>query len=359
MTLPHKYYAASIEEATALIRNSLGSDAMIISTDRIKGKDGRTFFEISAVSGNVSQENRSPDVFDQIKDELVHLQQMMVNTSPLSFSYLIKHPVLMPLCSKMVSQGIQESVIKKILENAGLLTAGPELSAGDAKKRIIRTLTQMLHVTDPFACTGDRQKIAAFVGTTGVGKTTTIAKIAATLLMQHKKSVGLVSIDTYRIGAMEQLKNYADILGIPCFQAFTPKDLLLALGRLRSRQVVLIDTAGRSQYDMSRLEGLKTMIGNDTAIDIHLLLNVGAAPSEMNETVKSFSPLAFKTYIFTKLDETRMMGNIVNQVVKHDSPISYLTAGQSVPEDIEPADIKKIMTLLLGKKQNNAKTIGD
>jgi flagellar biosynthesis protein FlhF len=359
MTQPHKYFAASIEEATALIRNSLGADALIISTDRVTGKDGRPFFEISAVSGKPSHDNPSPAVFDQIKDELVHLQQMMVNTSPLSFSYLIKHPVLVPICSRMVSQGIEEAVIKKILENAGLLTGGSELSAGDVKNRIARTLMQMLHVADPFSSTGGRQKIAAFVGTTGVGKTTTIAKIAATLLLAHKKSVGLVSIDTYRIGAMEQLKNYADILGIPCFQAFTPKDLLLALERLRSRQVVLIDTAGRSQYDMSRLEGLRTMIGNDSAIDIHLLLNVGAAPPEMHETVKSFSPLAFKTYIFTKLDETRMMGNIVNQVVKHDAPISYLTAGQRVPEDIEPADIKKIMTRLLGKKQNNPKTIGD
>jgi flagellar biosynthesis protein FlhF len=359
MTPPHKYYAASIEEATALIRNSLGSDALIISTDRVKGKDGRTFFEISAVPGNASHEQGPSGVLDQIKDELVRLQQMMVNTSPLSFSHLIKHPGLMPLCSRMVSQGIEESVIKKILENAGVLSGRSDLSTADARNRIIRTLMQMLHVTDPFSNTGDRQQIAAFVGTTGVGKTTTIAKIAATLLMQHKKSVGLVSIDTYRIGAMEQLKNYADILGIPCFQAFTPKDLLLALERLQSRQVVLIDTAGRSQYDMTRLEGLKTMIGKDAAIDIHLLLNVGAAPPEMNETVKSFCPLAFKTYIFTKLDETRMMGNIVNQVVKHGAPISYLTAGQQVPEDIEPADVKKIMTRLLGKKQNNAITIGD
>ncbi len=99
------------------------------------------------------------------------------------------------------------------------------------------------------------------------------------------------------------------------FSGVFPKDLLPALRRMQSRDVVLIDTAGQSQYDRIRLEGLKTMIGSNASIDVHLLLNVGTASSEMNETVQRFSPLVFKTYIFTKLDETRMMGNIINQVV--------------------------------------------
>ncbi len=131
------------------------------------------------------------------------------------------------------------------------------------------------------------------------------------------------------------------------FSGVFPKDLLPALRRMQSRDVVLIDTAGQSQYDRIRLEGLKTMIGSNASIDVHLLLNVGTASSEMNETVQRFSPLVFKTYIFTKLDETRMMGNIINQVVKYPKAISYVTAGQSVPEDIEMADGKKISALLL------------
>jgi flagellar biosynthesis protein FlhF len=183
--------------------------------------------------------------------------------------------------------------------------------------------------------------------------------MAANLIMEHRKRVGLISIDTYRIGAREQLKNYADILGIPCFQAFTPKDLGLALGRLQSKDVVLIDTAGQSQYDMARLEGLKTMLGKESSIDVHLLLSVGAAPPEMNETVLRFSPLSFKTYIFTKLDETRMMGNIINQVVKYPRPVSFVTAGQNVPEDIEKADQKKLSALMLKNRDETAITIGE
>jgi flagellar biosynthesis protein FlhF len=352
MMPPYKYFAATVEEATALIRSSLGPDAMIVSTSRIQGKDGRLFFEISAVPGDGTIEyvdKESPDALNEIKGELVRLQQMMtvMNAPGLSVPHLMEQPALMPVCSRMIRQGIENEVIKKILEKAGVLDEPSGLTSREAARRVAQAIEQMLPVMDPFSAEGSQQKIAALVGTTGVGKTTTIAKMAATLIMKHQKSVGLISIDTYRIGAREQLKNYADILGIPCFQAFSPKDLLLALRRMQSRDVVLIDTAGQSQYDRSRLEGLKTMIGGNASIDIHLLLNVGAAASEMNETVHRFSPLTFKTYIFTKLDETRMMGNIINQVVKYPKAVSYVTAGQNVPEDIEMADGKKLSALLL------------
>ena len=364
MKPPYKYFAATIEEATAQIHGSLGPDAMIVSTQRIQGKDGRVFFEISAVPGHDTDDpapDPPPDMLNEIKGELVRLQEMMtvMNTPGLSLPHLLAHPALMPVCSRMIRQGIETGVIEKILEKAGLLGGPPHLAPREAVRLAARAIEQMLPVEDPFASGTRQQKIAAVVGTTGVGKTTTIAKMAATLIMRHRKSVGLISIDTYRIGAREQLKNYADILGIPCFQAFTPRDLGLALGRLQSKDVVLIDTAGQSQYDVARLEGLKTMIGKDSSIDVHLLLNVGAAASEMNETVVRFSPLSFKTYIFTKLDETRMMGNIINQVVKYPRPVSFVTAGQNVPEDIEMADEKKLSALMLKNRDETAITIGD
>lgn len=353
MTQQYKYCAATIEEATTLIRNSLGADAMIISTDRLRGKDGKAFFEICAVPGNDLHEKSDQGAFGDIRNELMCIKEMMglMSTPQMSIpmSDLVKNPMLMQLYAKMVDQGIEEVWIKEILTKAGVFGNKKSLSAENIKKQVITALMQTMDVKDPFALPKQEQIIAAFVGTTGVGKTTTIAKIAANLMVQQGKKVGLISIDTYRIGAMEQLKNYADILGVPCFQAFTRRDLLLALGRMRSREVVLIDTAGRSQYDMPRLEGLKKMIGDHASIDTHLLLSVGMTPSEMKTTARSFSGLNFKTYIFTKLDEARMMGNIVNQVATYKIPISYLTTGQNVPEDIDRADRKKLVTLLLGK----------
>ena len=351
MTQQYKYCAATIEEATTLIRNSLGADAMIISTDRIRGRDGKEFFEICAVPGNASEERSDSESFGDIKGELLHIKQMMalMATPNISMPHLVKHPMAMHLYAKMMEQGIEERWIKEILTRTGMFENGATVSSEDIKKKVISALMQIMDVKDPFMSNKEKQIIAAFVGTTGVGKTTTIAKIAANLMVQQRKKVGLISIDTYRIGAMEQLKNYADILGIPCFQAFTRSDLLLALGRMRSKEVVLIDTAGRSQYDMPRLEGLKSMIGEHAAIDAHLLLSVGMSPSEMKTTAESFSALNLKSYIFTKLDETRMMGNIVNQMATYKLPVSYVTAGQNVPEDIARADKKKLVALLLGK----------
>lgn len=361
MTQPYKYCAATIEEATALIRNSLGSDAMIISTDRLRGRDGKEFFEICAVPGPTPVETPAPappwpsksdpESLGDIKNELLSIKQMMtlMPTAHISMPHLVKYPMAMHLYAKMMEQGIEEIWIKNILTQAGIFEDNISLSPENIKKKVVTALMHMMDVKDPFLPGDTKQIIAAFVGTTGVGKTTTIAKIAANLMVQQRKKVGLISIDTYRIGAMEQLKSYSDILGVPCFQAFTRRDLLLALGRMRSKEVVLIDTAGRSQYDMPRLEGLKTMIGDHAAIDTHLLLSVGMPSSEMKATAESFMPLNFKTCIFTKLDESRMMGNIVNQMASYKIPISYVTAGQNVPEDIDRADRKKLVSMLLGK----------
>ena len=365
MTQQYKYCAATIEEATALIRNSLGPDAMIISTDRLKGRDGKEFFEICAVpgttpvktspSGATSEPEMETQSLGDIKSELVSIKQMMslMPVTHIPMAHLAKYPMAMHLFTKMMAQGIDEVWIKDIFSRAGIFDDAVSLSSEDIKKKVLTSLMHIMDVKDPFLPGDAKQIVAAFVGTTGVGKTTTIAKLAANLMVQQRKKVGLISIDTYRIGAMEQLKSYADILGIPCFQAFTRRDLLLALGRMRSKEVVLIDTAGRSQYDMPRLEGLKTMIGDHAAIDTHLLLSVGMPSSEMKAAAESFMPLNFKTCIFTKLDESRMMGNIVNQTATYKIPISFVTAGQNVPEDIDRADRKKLVYMLLGK--NTAK----
>jgi flagellar biosynthesis protein FlhF len=165
------------------------------------------------------------------------------------------------------------------------------------RKKTIKEIIHAIDIKDPFEARlpqpsmsgqagGKNQIIAAFIGTTGVGKTTTIAKLAAQLMLKTSKKVGLISIDNYRIGAMEQLKTYADILGIPCFPAFNRKDLLFALKRMEGRDIVLIDTAGQSQYDTSRMEELRKMITADLDISCHLLLSVATVPEDIEGASK-------------------------------------------------------------------------
>jgi len=161
--------------------------------------------------------------------------------------------------------------------------------------------------------------------------------------------VGLISIDTYRMGAIEQLRAYGDILGIPCYQAFKRENLAFALRRLAEKDVILIDTAGRSQYDTSRITELKRMMMVDRRIGVHLLLSAPTRRKEMDRTVESFMPLNPETCIFTKIDEAGEIGPVISQVMKTKFPVSYLTNGQNVPEDIERASRRGILGRLLSR----------
>ena len=345
------YRAKTIMEATARVKNSLGPDAMIISTKKLRGKGENDLFEISAVPGGADIPNTVSNSFSEVTAHLMSIKEMMLllNHSDSTIEKLMVNPAALTLYAKLIREGVDDHYARNILERTGALKEGFNHHTNNIKERGIKELMNAVDVADPFERNDNNQIIAAFIGTTGVGKTTTIAKLAAQLMLKDKKKVGLISIDTYRIGAIEQLKTYANILGIPCFQAFKRKDLLFALRKMEGRDVVLIDTAGRSQYDSSRIEELMTMIAGDLAITSHLLLSVGTAQSEMLKTAISFGPLKFQTYIFTKIDEAERFGSIINQIIKLRLPISYITTGQNVPEDIERADKRNILNLLLNK----------
>ncbi len=345
------YRAKSINEATAKIRNSLGPDAMIVSTKRLNEGGANDIFEICAMPGESDISGKFSDPLSKVNAQLTRLKDLLflLNRPDPSMDNLMMNPVALSIYAKLIREGIDEPLAKHILKESGTLKNNFKNNADIVKKKVIKKLMQIIDVKDPFETKANSRIIAAFIGTTGVGKTTTIAKLAAQLMLNAGKKVGLISIDTYRIGAIEQLKTYASILGIPCFHAFKKKDLLFALRKLEASDVILIDTAGRSQYDNIRIEELKTMLAGDLPISSHLLLNVGIKQSEMVKTAISFNPLNYQTYIFTKIDEAEQFGSVINQITKLKLPISYITTGQNVPGDIERADKESILKLLMNK----------
>ncbi|MBC8394461.1 MAG: hypothetical protein H8E17_18075 [Deltaproteobacteria bacterium] len=346
-----KYRAKSIQEATAKVKNVLGPDAMIVSTNKLKGNGENSVFEITAMPPvEVSPDNTSTPV-GEMKSALMTLKEMiyLMHHSDGILERLVLNPVVLNLYAKLIRCGVRDFYAKQFLERAGAFNGHSSETISTVREKTIKEIMNVIQVRKPFAAKDNRRIAAAFIGTTGVGKTTTIAKLAAQLMLKGEKKVGLISIDTYRIGAMEQLKTYADILGIPCFQAFKRKDLHFALKRLEGRDIILIDTAGQSQYDQARLEDLKRMLVGDSAICSHLLLSAGTTEGEMNTTAMNFSPLNYQSYIFTKIDETKKCGSMLNQIIKRNLPISYITTGQNVPEDIEQADKAKILNLLFNK----------
>jgi flagellar biosynthesis protein FlhF len=351
-----RFRADSIQEATGMVRKALGSDALILSTRRLadgSAKCGPGLFEIWAVpndpygdsgksaGGSEAQLNALQSELTRIKDML-----FLLGRDSLTIERLIGNPCAMDLYTRLVKGGICERYAHSFLERGGIFEDGRMFSPRTLHKRVFKEILNTIEVTDPFGPGGRGQIVAAFVGSTGVGKTTTIAKLAADLSLKKKKKVGLISIDNFRVGATEQLKTYAAILGVPCFPAFNGTDLGFALRRMKEKDVVLIDTAGQSQYDTTRLEELAGLLGSQKAIRCHLLLNTAINETEMQSAAENFGRLAPVSYIFTKADETRARGAIINQIVKTKMPVSFITTGQRVPEDILKATKTGILSLV-------------
>lgn len=345
----HKYKAKTISEAISLVKNDLGADAMILSSRKLKESTDSHNFEISAIASGTDIVTSSSGYYEDMKTELMNIKEMIyiLNHSEGIADKLITKPDALSIYAKLLKNGINENYSKMFLAKAGALNNGTQQNnLKSVKTEIIKTMMEYIGIYKPFETINNKQTITAMIGTTGVGKTTTIAKLAAQLTLKSKKKVGLISIDSYRIGAMEQLKTYANILGIPYFPAFNRKDLETAIGKLKHMDAIIIDTAGQSQYDRKRIEELKNIMTDDLKIQSHLLLNIATSEDEMNKTAINFSLLDFKGYIFTKLDESEKYGSIINQLMKKQLPISYLTTGQNVPDDIEAASKNRIAKLL-------------
>lgn len=187
----------------------------------------------------------------------------------------------------------------------------------------------------------------ALVGPTGVGKTTTIAKLAATYKLRHGRKVGLVTSDTYRIAAVDQLRTYANIIGLPIQVAMTPKEMTSCCEALDECDVILIDTAGRSQHDAGRLEDLGEFLDAADPHEIHLVLSSVCSQSVLMRTAERFAAVKPNRLIFTKLDEAVTFGVLINAARTIDARLSYVTTGQEVPDHIEPGRPDRLARLVL------------
>lgn len=210
-----------------------------------------------------------------------------------------------------------------------------------------KTIAELVQTTGSILPQPGDQKRLALIGPTGVGKTTTIAKLAAAFLLAGGKRVAMVTIDTYRIAAVEQLKVYGEIMNLPVEVVMSADQLRDVLERHSNKDLILIDTAGRSPKDDVSLNELQTFLEVDPAIEPHLVLSATTRERDLYETYSRFSALSPKSLLMTKLDECESLGVLLNIHLRNNCPLSYLANGQKVPEDLVQADAEGVSALIL------------
>jgi flagellar biosynthesis protein FlhF len=316
--------AAPVEQPAsngrALIETPATSNAMMVG---LSGDMAKLTDMVSQLARQVNQK-ASP----QIPEELFEEYMLLVNNQ--------------------VERELAEEVIKEVHR-----TLRPDhLSQKQfVREKIAEQLERRLPTTGPI----QRSKsfgphVVALIGPTGVGKTTTIAKLAAKLKLDEKRKVGLITIDTYRIAAIDQLRKYADIIGSPLRVVMNPEELRDAVQAMSDCDFVLIDTAGRSPKDTLKLNELKTFLEAASPEEVHLVLSTTASRECAELAIERFADVRVDKIIFTKLDEANAVGNVLNIVRAVKKPLSYVTTGQDVPADIEVAKGRRVAQLILGSE---------
>lgn len=217
-------------------------------------------------------------------------------------------------------------------------------------RKLARLVEAEVSIAGPIRVSTGQRRLVALVGPTGVGKTTTIAKLAANFRLNEGRRVGLITVDTYRIAAVDQLRTYADIMDLPMEVVATPREMSDAVARFADFDLVLMDTAGRSPRDEVRIQELRVMLSVAQADEVHLVLSTAAGLESLQAAVNSFARVGATSLVLTKLDEAIHLGGLLPLLRDCRLPLSYTTDGQTVPDDIRPADRRRLASMLLGQQ---------
>jgi flagellar biosynthesis protein FlhF len=259
---------------------------------------------------------------------------------------------LFDLSQEMQNQGVKENIALDLIKKLGAVVPSNKLFRPEAiRQSLIENLEKMGAASRPVRIARGKQKIIALIGPTGVGKTTTIAKLAAIGGLSKKRKIGLITLDDKRIGAIAQLEVYSRILGIQMEVASSKEEVLKSLQKLKRKDIVLIDTPGISQKDTHQLGELRDLLDNVGPVEIHLLLSAVTKEKDFNRILDKFRVISIDSLIFTKLDESGEYGDLLNQLIRTKIPVSYFTNGPQVPEDIQVATLEKLVDLILVQKK--------
>ncbi len=398
-----KYQAVDMPEALRQIKEELGPDAVILSTRQIKpgkgvfGMLGRPILEVTAASDmevagaspvpppGHPRPKRAPETgerarsdhgallalqadIDSLREELSVLGRRRpasdtdrvardvkllaekvdrVLEQTARFDRMRLAPGLRTLHARLEALDLEPALGARILTflqeklDSGRLAQGREL---EAFRELVERTTR---VSGSLLEAGDVPRVVGLVGPTGVGKTTTVAKLAARYGLQEGRRVGLITVDTFRIAAVEQLKTYARIMGLPIRVALDAAGLRSAVEEFADRELILVDTAGQSPRDAESLRVLGGLFPEGVSLEVHLVLSVTTRTRDLERILKNYAPMKVSRLLLTKLDETECHGPLLGLPLASRLPLSYLTTGQNVPDDIELASPRGVAEHIL------------
>lgn len=257
------------------------------------------------------------------------------------------------LYNKMLDNEMDEKYVNSILEDASK-TKKADLPFDYLLANIYQKMVLKFGKSEGITPSEEGPRIVLFIGPTGVGKTTTIAKLAGRYCVEEKKKVALLTADTYRIAAAEQLRTYANILETPFRIIYTPEELQAAVDDYWDCDYIFIDTEGRSHQNTDQLEKMKEMVAalkRPESYQVFLVLSATTKYRDLQKIADCYGRIADFELIFTKLDETEAVGNLLNMKLYTDAPIAYVTCGQNVPDDMEAFNPQKTVKQILGGKE--------
>lgn len=362
-----KYIATTMAEALKQIKEELGSDAVILNSKKVKvggvfGLFKQTKLEVIAAldehpisprkENNVEMRKETPAVETaarnghlEVLQEIKELRQLVSTQSRYVPNYFTApfDNVLSYLLEEEVDPAVAEEIVTKLESQAEQL----HVTDADMSSHIFDSIQKELESKIKTSTSFDKQVIQ-FVGPTGVGKTTTIAKVAAKTMLEQHKEVAFITTDTYRIAAIEQLKTYAKILDIPIEVAYTKEDYELALEKLARYDHIFVDTAGRNYRETSYIKDINNLITFQSSLhETYLVLSLAAKTKDNIDIYRVFYEEGIEQVIFTKLDETTTYGTIMNICLGEEGTLACISNGQNVPEDIIQPNAEYVTKLLM------------
>lgn len=346
------FVADDVRQALALVREEMGDDAVVLDTRSVRaakffGIGAREQIEVMAgvdeepiailrevapvpVSATAGLRDESDSVNDQLRALWEELRRIkyQINAGPEEAN---------PWIRMLKDRGVSPELLD---------LPSNELAAVQDRAGLVKMLSDLMskHTASP----SDSGSVIALVGPTGVGKTTTLAKLAAKYALQERKRVAIITCDTFRIGGVEQIRVYARILNVPLEVVASPADMEQAIAKHSDADVILIDTIGRSQRNTAHIDELNELLAPAKPTEIYLVVSAGSSPDVQLDVVKNFAALSPNRLVISKIDESDLLGCIVSLPIASGLPISYITNGQNVPDDLQMGESGMLANLVVG-----------